>query len=496
MNVEAGEPLEVPLDAAVGATLRLEGGVPLPLPLGNAEGATLKPGGGVSLVVMLGVVVAAMLGVAAGEPLAAPLAVTAGEPLAVPLAVAAAEPLPLAVVAGDLLAVAVAAGEPLAVAAGVPLAVAVVVGEPLAVPLAVAAGVPLGSGASGLLLGVALGVTAADVDGEIEREGVAVIVAVSVVVALAVALDAGVPLSEDEPVGALLIDGVGVPVAVNVVAAEDDAAALTDDTADTDVVPERELEDDMVGIALDEAVAVDVHEGDEVPGALGESVDAGVGEVDIVADAEGAGSEADALGLLAAVTVGLVLLVAGGEGEAGTAPTRRTRSLYRSAMNIVPFASMATPVGEFRKPRVAAPPSPPKPGSPEPATVKMRPSGVMRRMRLLPVSANTTPPIGSNAMPDGWERKALAASPPSPAKPLSPTPASVVMMPPTTRRIRWPPLSAMTTTPPAPTATPEGMSSDAAVAGPPSPLLPRETPLPAKVEMKRVLLTRRTRQFI
>ena len=110
-------------------------------------------------------------------------------------------------------------------------------------------------------------------------------------------------------------------------------------------------------------------------------------------------------------------------------------------------------------------------------------TGIMR-MRLLPVSAIHTSPDAPTATPKGFASAALVAGPSSPLKPATPFPATVLMTPveADTKRMRLLDLSAIHKSPDAPTATPVGPQSDALVAGPLSPLKPL-VPFPATVQM-------------
>jgi hypothetical protein len=76
------------------------------------------------------------------------------------------------------------------------------------------------------------------------------------------------------------------------------------------------------------------------------------------------------------------------------------------------------------------------------------------------------------AIPAGRESDALVAGPPLPANPSLPLPATVVIVPPDTFRIRLLKESAMYRFPAESTATPIGVNNDALVAGPPSPEKP------------------------
>src|SRR5437667_213783 len=151
----------------------------------------------------------------------------------------------------------------------------------------------------------------------------------------------------------------------------------------------------------------------------------------------------------------------------------------------LPLASSATATGLLRLALVAAPPSPAKAELPLPATVVMIPVAASTlRIRWLPESAMYRLPLASSATPDGTQTLALVAAPPSPAKVLMPLPATVVMIAvaAVTLRIRWLAYSAMYRLPPASTATPTGTLRLAFVAAPPSPAKPK-TPLPATVVM-------------
>ena len=90
---------------------------------------------------------------------------------------------------------------------------------------------------------------------------------------------------------------------------------------------------------------------------------------------------------------------------------------------------MATFAGQMSRAAVAGPPSPLKPCTPVPATVVMIPSGLTFRTRLLSVSAMKRFPCPSAVTPQGRASIALVAGPPSPLKPYDPFPATVVMMP-------------------------------------------------------------------
>ena len=121
--------------------------------------------------------------------------------------------------------------------------------------------------------------------------------------------------------------------------------------------------------------------------------------------------------------------------------TRRTRAFWLSAMKRLPEPSTATPVGVLKLALVAGPPSPLKPLTPFPATVVMTPvSAATRLMRPLAQSAMSTLPPPSTATPRGYDKLALVAGSLSPLKPPygppKPFPATVVMTPVAIVRVR------------------------------------------------------------
>src|SRR5438094_486593 len=85
---------------------------------------------------------------------------------------------------------------------------------------------------------------------------------------------------------------------------------------------------------------------------------------------------------------------------------------------------------------------------------------------------------------------ALTAAPPSPLKPTDPVPASVVITPPDTLRIRF--VSVMNRSPELFTATEKGPPIQALVAAPPSPVV-QQMLLPATVVMTPAGVTLRIR---
>ncbi len=118
-----------------------------------------------------------------------------------------------------------------------------------------------------------------------------------------------------------------------------------------------------------------------------------------------------------------------------------------------------------------------------PATVVMVPEVSTLRMTWLKKSAMKRFPAPSTSRSMGLSSLAAVAGPPSPEYPNLPVPATVVMTPEvSTLRILWLSRSAMKRLPEESTATPEGRESSADVAAPPSPEYPAR-PVPATVEM-------------
>src|ERR1019366_9288666 len=115
-----------------------------------------------------------------------------------------------------------------------------------------------------------------------------------------------------------------------------------------------------------------------------------------------------------------------------------------------------------------------------PATVVITPF-VTLRMRLLLESAINRLPDASTARPLVWPSWAPAAGPLSPLKQHVPFPATVVITPLVTLRTRKLNASVMYRLPAESTATPWGLFSVALVEGPPSPLKPAVPLLPATV---------------
>ena len=147
----------------------------------------------------------------------------------------------------------------------------------------------------------------------------------------------------------------------------------------------------------------------------------------------------------------------------------RMRSLKRSATYTAPATSTATPKGLSISALAARPLSPLKPGVPFPATVVITPLETLR-MRLFSVSPMYRLPAESTATPVRSLNWALVAGPPSPLKPCVPFPATVVITPFETMRRREAPVSAIYKSPAESTATPSGPPNWALVASPPSPL--------------------------
>src|SRR6516165_9706379 len=165
--------------------------------------------------------------------------------------------------------------------------------------------------------------------------------------------------------------------------------------------------------------------------------------------------------------------------------TLRMRRLNESAMYRLPAESTATLSGLDNLALIAGPLSPLKPAVPFPATVVMTPFETLRT-RLLPESAMYRLPAESTPTLKLVEAKfnwALVAGPLSPLKPAVPFPATVVITPFETSRMRLLPESAMYTLPAESTPTLKlwkSLFNWALVAGPLSPLKPA-VPLPATV---------------
>ena len=82
---------------------------------------------------------------------------------------------------------------------------------------------------------------------------------------------------------------------------------------------------------------------------------------------------------------------------------------------------------------------PPSPIFVAPATVVMTPEGSTLPTRWFPSEKNRFP-MWSTATPKGESNRASMAGPPSPLKPRSPVPATVLMTPEvSTLRMRWVP---------------------------------------------------------
>ena len=135
-----------------------------------------------------------------------------------------------------------------------------------------------------------------------------------------------------------------------------------------------------------------------------------------------------------------------------------------SAMYSTPPAT-ATPLGNNRVAAVAEPPSPPYPPPwgpvpPDPAKVEMMPALFMHRTRWFTSSAiKRRDVLTSYAMPNGYDRVALVALPPSPENPGTPVPATVVMVDATMWRTRQPSDSEMNSPPSRSNASATGLLS-------------------------------------
>ena len=102
------------------------------------------------------------------------------------------------------------------------------------------------------------------------------------------------------------------------------------------------------------------------------------------------------------------------------------------------MAPTAILMGFLSSASVASPPSPDNPCVPRPAIVVMVPLGSTLRTTPFEGMAIYRLPIESTANPLGNESRAAVAGPPSPAKPSSPLPATVVILPSSEmRRTRW-----------------------------------------------------------
>ena len=141
--------------------------------------------------------------------------------------------------------------------------------------------------------------------------------------------------------------------------------------------------------------------------------------------------------------------------------------------------STATPRGQFNWALVAGPLSPLKPGVPFPATVVITPFETLR-MRWFEYRRCTGCRRRRRRRQAGKSNWALVAGPLSPLKPCVPFPATVVITPLETLRMRWLEASAMYRLPAAVHGDTVGVINCAPVAGPLSPLKPC-VPLPATV---------------
>ena len=99
-------------------------------------------------------------------------------------------------------------------------------------------------------------------------------------------------------------------------------------------------------------------------------------------------------------------------------------------MYMFPLTSIATWLGIFKLALVAGPSSPLKPNMPFPATVVMIPvSAATCLIRLFTLSIISRLPLASIATRYGYAKLALVAGPPSPLKPSTLFPATVVIIP-------------------------------------------------------------------
>ena len=143
----------------------------------------------------------------------------------------------------------------------------------------------------------------------------------------------------------------------------------------------------------------------------------------------------------------------------------RIRLLSVSAITTRPSPSTAIPLGFMSCASSAGPPSPENPGTPVPAIVSIVPSVSMRRIRAFCVSTMNTRPMPSTATAAGNDSSALVATPPSPPNPGVPVPATLVRLPSaSTRSTRWLSVSAMNARPRPSTAIPCGSASAVRVA--------------------------------
>ena len=155
--------------------------------------------------------------------------------------------------------------------------------------------------------------------------------------------------------------------------------------------------------------------------------------------------------------------------------TFRMQLFSASATSTLPPASTAMPIGKLNIAFVPVPSA--KSGSPFPASVDTIPPGVTLRMRWPPVSPTKTLPLESTATPRGRQNEAAVPAPSANAP--GPPPASVLTTPPgVTFLMRLLNMSATKILPPESTATPAGLSNEAAA---PVPSARPIDPLPASV---------------
>src|SRR5271170_1938324 len=157
----------------------------------------------------------------------------------------------------------------------------------------------------------------------------------------------------------------------------------------------------------------------------------------------------------------------------GFSSTFLIRLLNTSPTYILPSGVTTTPTGVAKLAASAGPPSPENPNVPLPANaviILLAPS--TRRIRLLPESEIKKLPAPFSETRSGEFRVALVATPPSPVFPAAPVPAIVVIMrgvPVSILRITLLSVSATYRLPAASMSRPSGQSKLALTAGPPSP---------------------------
>src|SRR5579884_1818048 len=175
------------------------------------------------------------------------------------------------------------------------------------------------------------------------------------------------------------------------------------------------------------------------------------------------------------------------------------RWLHSSTMKIFTWGSRAREIGHASVAAVAGPPSPVKPWvlfAASPAMVLIVPELSTIRTTLLRLSGMKKLPAESAATAVGQPMPAAVAGPPSPVEEREPLPATVLMIPAVTLRIRRLPRSAMYRLPLGSKATASGRESFALVARHPSPSVStasgHDAPPPAIVLMRPAGVTFRT----